>query len=311
MVNEVIPSWNELVYLFMIISGFGMCSGYYEQIRENKISMETFYKRRYDKIFPFFALLILVDIVIEHSFESLAEGVIELTLIFGFLPNNQLNVIGVAWTLGVIFVFYIVFPFVVFLISNKRRAWLSFVLSIIIQFLCQTYLMTEKFVGTNFSPKHSFLYCVPFFLVGCLVYLYRVNIIYFVKKNSSISLIFCGVVTILYYMIPHDIGVISINALLLLLIYTLWLMYAISMTNKLMCNKVTKFISSISMEIYLSHMVCFRIIEKLGFIRLLGNGIFSYISVVGIVLIALMATIPIIQKVLNQIVGAVGNKVRL
>lgn len=306
-VEKIIPSWNDLVYLFMIISGFGMCCGYYERIKENRISMDDFYKRRYSKIFPFFAMLIILDIIIEHSLESVAEGFLELTLVFGFLPNNQLNVIGVAWTLGVIFVFYIVFPFVVFLMSNKRRAWLTFGLSIVIQILCQVYFMTDKFVGTNFIPKHSFLYCVPFFLAGCLVYLYKETVIKWVVQYSHVYGIICGAATILYYVIPHKIGILGINELLVLFLYTLWLGYAISTTNRLLCNKGTKFISGISMEIYLSHMVCFRVIEKLGFTRLVGNGVLSYICVVGVVLIVLMVMIPIIQKVLNQISGVVES----
>ena len=310
-VENIIPSWNEFVYLFMMISGFGICCGYYESIRNNGISIENFYKRRYSKIFPFFALIVLLDVVIEHSFESLAEGFIELTLVFGFLPNNQLNVIGVAWTLGVIFVFYIVFPFVVFLMANKRRAWFTFVVSIVIQFLCKIYFMAEKFVGNNFSAKHSFIYCVPFFLAGCLVYIYKAELIQFVREHSYISFLSCVVVTILYFLIPHSVGLININEILILILYTFWLVYAVGTNNKMLCNKGTKFLSRISMEIYLSHMVCFRVIEKLGLTHLLGDGVLSYISVVCIILIGLMIVIPFLQKGLSQIAVRIGKRVKL
>ena len=37
-------------------------------------------------------------------------------------------------------------------------------------------------------------------------------------------------------------------------------------------NRVTKFFSGISMEIHLSHMVIFRVVEKLKLNRILGNG---------------------------------------
>ena len=56
-VNKIIPSWNELVYLFMIISGLGMCNGYYKRVKNNQISIENFYKRRYSKMLPFFLYL--------------------------------------------------------------------------------------------------------------------------------------------------------------------------------------------------------------------------------------------------------------
>lgn len=46
-----------------------------------------------------------------------------MTLCQGLLPNMRIEVIGVSWTLAVIFVFYMLFPFFCFLIGNKKRAW--------------------------------------------------------------------------------------------------------------------------------------------------------------------------------------------
>ena len=57
-----------------------------------------------------------------HSIEALYEGFADLTLMFGFLPNaGNISVIGVGWFLGLIFVFYICFPFYCVLIQNKRE----------------------------------------------------------------------------------------------------------------------------------------------------------------------------------------------
>lgn len=50
MFKKVIPSFTDLVFLFMMVSGFGMCCGYYQKIVEQKISIEDFYKKRYIKI---------------------------------------------------------------------------------------------------------------------------------------------------------------------------------------------------------------------------------------------------------------------
>ena len=129
-VAQFISTWTLLVYLFLMISGFGMFCGYYESFKNGSVNLNSFYSRRYKKIFPFFIFLILIDIVLEHSLSHLVEGLTEATLVFGLLPNNQLDVIGVSWTLGVIFVFYMLFPFIVFLCWNKRRAWMSLVVSI-------------------------------------------------------------------------------------------------------------------------------------------------------------------------------------
>lgn len=52
--DRCIPSLTWLVYLFFIISGFGMCAGYLEKFWKGTIDLETFYKKRYRKILPFF-----------------------------------------------------------------------------------------------------------------------------------------------------------------------------------------------------------------------------------------------------------------
>lgn len=47
---NVIPSFTWLVFLFLMISGFGMCAGYLQKFHSNVISLEDFYIRRYKKI---------------------------------------------------------------------------------------------------------------------------------------------------------------------------------------------------------------------------------------------------------------------
>ena len=71
--ERLIPSFTNLVFLFMMVSGFGMCCGYYQKIVNQKISVEDFYKKRYIKIWPYFALLCALDFVISPSKESLFE----------------------------------------------------------------------------------------------------------------------------------------------------------------------------------------------------------------------------------------------
>ncbi len=110
--------------------------------------------------------LIFVDVVVEHSLASVIEGATEATLVFGLLPNNNPSVIGVAWTIGVIFLFYMLFPFCVFLCWNKKRAAVVLGVSIILSLFCSAYFFTERFVVDNFPSRHNFLYCAPFFVGG-------------------------------------------------------------------------------------------------------------------------------------------------
>lgn len=270
--GTVIPSLTLLVYLFIMISGFGMFCGYYERFKSGEISLNRFYTRRYKKILPFFALLIAIDVIIEHSFSHLIEGLTELTLVFGLLPNNQPSVIGVCWTIGVIFLFYLLLPFFVYLCWDKKRAWLSFGISLVLNIFCSKYYFTSKFVIDSFAPRHSFLYCAPYFLAGALLYLYRNNI---EELGCKIRLLFpllliFSIVFFYAVVIPHS----DFNDMLSLpLIFCIpAMLVAIGTPNKILNNKVMSYFSGISMEMYLAQMVVFRAVQKLGLEHLFGNG---------------------------------------
>lgn len=62
-----------------------------------------------------------------------------------------------------------------------------------------------------------------------------------------------------------------------------------------------KFLSNISMEIYLSHMIVFRIIDKLHLNYLFGTGWLSYIVTVCVVLIGTIIFSVVFKKLLEII----------
>lgn len=104
--ERMIPEFTNFVFLFMVISAFGMCCGYYEKVLNNEISISEFYKRRFLKTLPFFGILVIIDLLMSPSVDSFAQAFADLTLLFGFLPNaGDIEVIGVGWFLGLVFVF--------------------------------------------------------------------------------------------------------------------------------------------------------------------------------------------------------------
>lgn len=279
--DSMIPSFTNFVFLFMTVSAFGMCCGYYERIVNNKISFNDFYGKRFKKILPFFGFLVLVDIVMSPSTDALYEVFADITLLFGFLPNaGNITVIGVGWFLGLIFVFYICFPFFCVLLQNKRRAWIAFAASLIYNFVCTGYFD----VG-----RSNILYSGCYFMAGGLIYLYRYELL---KLNRWIGLGAAVAAAALYYILGG-------NTAGCLLVSVCWLSYAIicgGAENHLLENKFTNFISGISMEIYLSHMVIFRIVEKLHLNRMIGNGWVQYLVTVGTVLLGTILFAALMQK---------------
>lgn len=188
--ERLIPSFTNLVFLFMMVSGFGMCCGYYQKIIDQKISIEDFYKKRYIKIWPYFALLCALDFMMSPSKESLFEVFANFTLCQGLLPNAKISVIGVSWTLAVIFVFYMLFPFFCFLIGNKKRAWSVAVVALVFNWLCSNYFN---------AGRTNIVYDAIYFVAGGLVFLYRKELAEFASKYKAIAGVILLAVSVTYF----------------------------------------------------------------------------------------------------------------
>ena len=123
--EKMIPSFTDFTFLFMTISAFGMCAGYYAKIKSGKVNWIDFYKKRCMKVLPFFAVVVLMDIVFNHDLTSIIEAVPNITLTRGFFPND-IEQIGVAWFLGLVFVFYAIFPFILCNAKFKEKRMVVF-----------------------------------------------------------------------------------------------------------------------------------------------------------------------------------------
>lgn len=280
--NKVIPSFTNFVFLFMIISAFGMYSGYYEKFLNNKIILSDFYKKRFKKVLPFFSILVILDVLLFPSVESFYEGFCDLTLVFGFIPKF-LSVIGVGWFLGLIFIFYISFPFFVFLLETKKKAWIIFILSLIYNYI------SFKYFGLG---RSNILYSACFFIAGGLIYLYREEI---EKINVKYGFSIMIISVISYYIFNGSIY-------MCLVVSSMMLIYAIiNNGGRVLKNKITKFFSNISLEIYLSHMLIFRVVEKLKLNIILGNGWLQFLLTVIIVICGSTIFSYIMKKIIDNI----------
>ena len=278
--EDLIPSFTNLVFLFMVVSGFSLCCGYFHKVINNQISVSDFYSRRYTKIWPFFALLCVLDFVISPSKNALYEVFANLTLCFGLLPNADISVIGVGWFLGLVFVFYLVFPFFCYLLSDKKRAWLSFAATLVFHYLC-----VVRFT----AGRANIVYSAMFFFAGGMIFLYKETLQQIAEKYRWSLLVAILALVVVYYTV-------SSSGYVMLVLFGAMLIYALGDSEKayILCNPFTKFLSGISLEIYLSHMVVFRIIEKLGMTKLFASDLLSYIvtsvgTIAGTIVFALVA----------------------
>ena len=296
--QKLIPSFTNLVFLFMIVSGFGMCCGYYQKFKEQKIGVADFYKKRYSKIWPYFALLCALDFVMSPSKSALIEVFANLTLCQGLLPNMNISVIGVSWTLAVIFVFYLLFPFFCFLLENRKRAWLAFACAVIYNFVCSTYFFDKSHiadrVAVNFSARTNILYCAVYFIVGGLIYLYRKELAEFESKYKVIAGAILLIATVAYFAVGG-------NTFTMLFFCVAALIYTLGCRTGVLVNPVAKFLGGICFEIYLCHMVIYRVLEKLHLVHLFENGLLAYIFTAIAVICGSVVFSVCAKRVLNII----------
>ena len=287
--DKIFPSFTNFVFLFMVISAFGMCCGYLDRVLNNEISLENFYIKRYSKILPFFSCLVLLDVVISFSKAALIEGFANVTLLFGLFPNH-ISVIGVGWFLGLIFVFYLIFPFYCVLIKNKKRAWGVLIVSLLLNYVCDIYFEVGR---TNI------VYSLCYLVAGGLIYQYRAELEQFSQKKRWVSFGTVMVAVVLYYLIGG-------NTITMLSVSVVLLIYALGKNRgRVLENWFTNFFSSISMEIYLSHMVIFRVIEKVGINKMIGNGWAQY----AVTVVTVLAGTVVFAVVMQKILGMIGKKI--
>ena len=184
---------------------------------------------------------------------------------------------SVAWTIGIIFLFYMLFPFFVFLCDTKKTALISFGISIVLSIFCYSYFFKQYGDGA-YITRNNFLYLSPYFFGGAVTYLFRDSIKRVISAHRIIALILFLIITVGYYFIPNEMWGVSTIVLKNLLLFLPWLWYSISVKSYVLSNPVASFLSKISLELYLSQMLIFHLVEKLPGLHFAGNGWLGYIA---------------------------------
>lgn len=193
---NVIPWFTNFTLLFMIISAFSMCCGYYGRVKSGAITPAEFYAKRYHRTWPFFAMMVMISFVMDPSWSTFCQSFADLTMCFNLLPNPNIEVIGVGWFLGTVFTFYMLFPFFTFLLDNKKRGWMVLLLSLV---FC--YIAIDQFNNGNGFCRRNIINSAPFFISGGMIYFYRQGIKSWVEKHWIIALASCLILTVLRFVV--------------------------------------------------------------------------------------------------------------
>lgn len=293
--DVIIKHLSIFVEMFFILSAFGMCCGYYEKIKNNTISIKDFYLKRYKKILPFFSIIVILDLCVSGiNIKNIFEGVLNLSLTTGLLPKYTTEIVGISWALGVIFAFYILFPFFVFLMWNKKSAWCTLAFIVLLKIIGS---QTDKNIVAK--ATNNITAWALFFVIGGIVFLYKDDLIKFFKNKKVLLVALIVIVLVaenlVYIKFKMNVGV----TILIILSFVLLLVYALVETINILGSKPLTFVGRYCLEIFLSHMLIFRVIEKIGLVSLIKQPIASFIIVFLLTMVFSLLFSIVIHKAID------------
>lgn len=239
--------------------------------------------------------------MISPSADSVYEIFANLTMLQGLLPNPQISVVGVSWTLAVIFVFYLLFPFFCFCcFQRKEHGWVLLLLEFITSSVSCTFLMSNMYWG-GFMERENILYSAIFFMAGGLIYLYR-DKLERLKNNRIVAVIILAITASAYYFLSQNDLVMAVFSVAIII-------FAITTDGKLGENKLIKKLSSISFEVYLSHMMIYRVLEKVKITQIFGVNAFSYGMTAILTIAGAIVFSSIVKVVLEKFIICMKERV--
>lgn len=178
--KSILPFGYLGVDIFFVISGFVISRSISKNIDERKFTISDFFMRRFKRLFPALALVLITTLLFSALFlpsrttfitgAAALAGVSNIAL-WGlgydyFAAPAEWNPLTHTWSLGMEEQFYLIFPFLMALVS--RRSLLRLVLALVAAMSLAAYLATGAFQPTTafYLPVFRFWE----FLGGALIF---------------------------------------------------------------------------------------------------------------------------------------------
>jgi len=167
------------VQLFFVVSALTLCISMQNRINE-QFYIGNFFIRRYFRIAPMYILGVLIySPLIVNYFPEIKSSVFDylshIFLLHGFTYNAFKTIVPGGWSIGVEFIFYLLFP-IIFLFLRKESSKFKYQ-SLLIMFICASFVQNLYFqlYEPNYSSVWKYGYWspinqLPVFMVGVLLY---------------------------------------------------------------------------------------------------------------------------------------------
>jgi len=286
------------VDIFLFLSGFGLYSGYNNDIK-------TFYIRRFLRIYPTYFTVILIGTILRGT--NIIDVIIKSTGVGYFLPFLGLPYFD--WFVPTIYLLYLVFPS--FMRISQKWDIRASVLMMSIIGLILTFIIILIQKGTVILTTSR----IPIFFIGSYFgYLYKAKTSKSLKDNTFTVLVYLGLILIIVEMFL----IYKLSDLTMWRYAIYWLPFIIITPSICSClpkllrkietiNSILTFIGSISFEFYLVHVMILPYFKNFLMSFYLGKG--NYISFLLLYLlfffISLLLTYPISKliKLFNSMIS--------
>lgn len=243
-INDILRTFLQIgVDIFFMLSGLGC----YYSMGKSRTSL-IFYKKRIVRILPTYLFIITIYGIFSCLIlkNNILEYLYKYSLISFFLDGNLSE-----WFVAAILILYLFFPLLYQLI-NKRKFlfyFLGFII-LILSFIISLFWSKES---SFYVVNEIFIARIPIFLVGICIG----NILYNNKdvNLNNVSLIIMLVTSVILYVVNYNCNLLN----MLTITKYIFIPIVISLTVLLnfdSCNsfeKASKFLGSITLEIYLIH----------------------------------------------------------
>lgn len=253
------------VTMFFIISAFSLALNYHEKI-QSADSILDYFVNRYARITPLFIFMIIVWIIINNvDFQaSIAfnEIVVNVFYLYNFIPDKYGGIIWASWPIGVLFIFYFLFPFINSFNKSIRSVIIMQCVFVIIG-LSIYFFFKNQYYPPNYAYV-SFFSQLPIFGFGILSYHFLKA--FDVKKAGRITISIAGLtgIFLVFYVLSkvfsyEDKMFYEKNNIAILYYYIMGFFMAFFLYSQclysipLIDNRITQFYGKISYSLYLLH----------------------------------------------------------
>ena len=332
--NLAIPEWiapffinggDAGVSLFFVLSAFSLSYAMDKRSSESLL-IKNFYVRRFFRIAPLFYFLMILywirDAAVFHVLHPVSEILINASLLFNLAPSCITGFVWASWTIGVIALLYLIFPFIHRYVRNLYGALGLFVVSVLMawgwSYFVKIYGVATGYLtpdDISFVWGFGFLQHLPVFVCGIVVY--RLFFDYLIKMNQRSRQLY-GIILILFFMVFYSVlltesmqNILWGKKILHGICFSLLVLGLGLKPFGFLVNSRTAYLGKISYSMYLFHpLLIFSIIPIYRWIyHIVPTDLAGYLTSLLITLVVLMPISMISHRYIERTGMALGEKI--